>query len=75
MLEHLRNFCADEAGAALPEYAILLGLVLALSVGILTGMGPASSLSLIKCPLRWLALLRVLVEPLLLGDSVDRVCT
>ncbi len=39
MLEHLRNFCADEAGAALPEYAILLGLVLALSVGILTGMG------------------------------------
>ncbi len=39
MLEHFRNFCADEAGAALPEYAILLGLILALSVGILTGMG------------------------------------
>ncbi len=39
MFKLLRKLVADEAGAALPEYAILLGLILAVSVAILTGMG------------------------------------
>ncbi|MGO9428092.1 Flp family type IVb pilin [Rhodoblastus sp.] len=39
MFAHFRKFCADEAGNSLPEYAILLGLILAVSVAILTGMG------------------------------------
>ncbi len=39
MKKFLHSFVHDEAGAALPEYAILLGLILAVSVAILTGMG------------------------------------
>ena len=39
MKKFLHSFVRDEDGAALPEYAILLGLILAVSVAILTGMG------------------------------------
>ncbi len=35
----LRDFVHDEAGASLPEFAVLLGLILAVSVATLTGMG------------------------------------
>ena len=35
----LHKLVQDESGAALPEYAVLLGLVLAVSVTMLTSMG------------------------------------
>jgi Flp pilus assembly pilin Flp len=35
----LRNLHQDESGAALPEYAVLLGLVLAVSLATFSAMG------------------------------------
>jgi pilus assembly protein Flp/PilA len=39
MKKLLHKLVQDETGAALPEYAVLLGLVLAVSVATLTAMG------------------------------------
>jgi pilus assembly protein Flp/PilA len=39
MKKLLPNFVRDEDGAALPEYAILLGLILAVAVAVLNSMG------------------------------------
>ncbi len=43
MKTFLHKLANDESGAALPEYAILLGLILAVAVGVLTGMGGSIS--------------------------------
>ena len=39
MVKFIMRLHKDERGASLPEYAILLGLVLAVTAGVLTGIG------------------------------------
>ena len=39
MFKLFRRLRKDQKGAALPEYAVLLGLLLAISIGVLSSMG------------------------------------
>ena len=43
MLNILKSFARDEEGAAMVEYAILLGLIAIVSIGIITSLGVSVS--------------------------------
>jgi pilus assembly protein Flp/PilA len=43
LLTVLQGFCREEEGAALVEYAVLLGIILAVTVGVFSSIGGSTS--------------------------------
>ena len=44
LINGMQRFCKDEEGAALVEYAVLLGIILAVSVAVFSSIGSNTSL-------------------------------
>ncbi len=43
LLNKVQRFCKDEGGAALVEYAVLLGIILAVTVAVFSSIGSNTS--------------------------------
>ena len=42
LLNTVQGFCKDEEGAALVEYAVILGIILAVTVGVMSSIGSSA---------------------------------
>lgn len=42
LLNTVQGFCRDEEGAALVEYAVILGIILAVTVGVMSSIGSSA---------------------------------
>jgi pilus assembly protein Flp/PilA len=43
LVNTVQGFCKDEEGAALVEYAVILGIILAVTVGVMSSIGSSAS--------------------------------
>ena len=43
LLSSVQGFCKDEEGAALVEYAVILGIILAVTVAVMSSIGSSAN--------------------------------